>query len=198
MFVGRRGYCGLAPLEGGLTTVAAAVFLDPGGGRTPAERLVRLIAEYPELQQRVEHAARAKPVRGLGPLAWRVPRVAGPGFLLVGDAAGFFDPLTGEGIFRALRGAELAAEAGQAGLSDGNWAAMTERYARLRHAAFADKERLARLIQQFVVRPWLLEYALARLERRPELAQPLTAALGDFGPASVPLQPAFLIRLLRP
>ncbi len=32
------------------------------------------------------------------------------GVLLVGDAAGFYDPFTGEGIFSALRGAELAAE----------------------------------------------------------------------------------------
>ena len=42
----------------------------------------------------------------------RVVPVAGPGVLLVGDAAGYYDPLTGQGISRAIRGAALAAEAG--------------------------------------------------------------------------------------
>src|SRR5207245_6010617 len=46
----------------------------------------------------------------------QVARVAAPGVLLVGDAAGFYDPFTGEGLSYALRGAELAAEAVEAAL----------------------------------------------------------------------------------
>jgi len=37
--------------------------------------------------------------------------VAGEGWALLGDAAGFADPVTGEGIYYALRSAELFAEA---------------------------------------------------------------------------------------
>src|SRR5207248_244418 len=53
-----------------------------------------------------------------GPFAqWaRVPAV--PGALLVGDAADFFDPFTGQGIHTALRGAELVAESLIPGLTD--------------------------------------------------------------------------------
>jgi flavin-dependent dehydrogenase len=207
MYVGRGGYCGLAPVGDGLTTLAAALPLD--GSRAqgrprwtldlgPARRLALALPEHPQLLARLARAERIEPFRGVGPLAWRVPRVTGRGFLLVGDAAGFFDPFTGEGIFRALRGAELAAECALGVLVDGDWSALVSRYRELRRMAFAAKERLARMIQLFVNCPPLLDYALARLERRPELAERLSAALGDFGPAGVPLQPAYLARLLRP
>ena len=209
MYVGSAGYCGLAPSGDGLTTVAAALSLGRADGRrrdgralrlsvSPSLRLVRALPEHPELLARLARAERIEPFRGVGPLAWRVPQVAGPGFLLVGDAAGFFDPFTGEGIFRALRGAELAAEAALGVLDDGDWSALLSRYRQLRRAAFADKERLARMVQVFVSCPPLLDYALVRLERRPELAERLSAALGDFGPAGTPLRPAYLARLLRP
>ena len=67
---------------------------------------------------RVSRRARngSKPARWSAPF-WRpVPspsgraRVIAPGALLVGDAADFFDPATGDGIYCALRGAELVAE----------------------------------------------------------------------------------------
>jgi len=43
--------------------------------------------------------------------AWRRNRVAGEGWMAVGDAAGLVDPITGEGLFYALRSADLAAQA---------------------------------------------------------------------------------------
>lgn len=46
-----------------------------------------------------------------GPFDWPVARRWAPGAILVGDAAGYYDPFTGQGIYRALRSAEMAAEA---------------------------------------------------------------------------------------
>ena len=46
-----------------------------------------------------------------GPFDWPVRRCWAPGVVLVGDAAGYYDPFTGQGIYRALRSAELAAPA---------------------------------------------------------------------------------------
>src|SRR5439155_2215040 len=78
----------------------------------PIERFFdRRLAELPGVVDALGDARRVTPVRGMGPIARRVRRVAGPGHLLVGDTAGFLDPFTGEGVYRALRGAELAAEA---------------------------------------------------------------------------------------
>ena len=42
---------------------------------------------------------------------WRSNRAAGPGWMAVGDAAGLVDPITGEGLYYAIRSADLAAEA---------------------------------------------------------------------------------------
>jgi flavin-dependent dehydrogenase len=61
------------------------------------------LAAFPLLRRRLENAAAATPVLGAGPLRQRVRgRVAGR-VLLVGDAAGYVDALTGEGIAVALR-----------------------------------------------------------------------------------------------
>jgi geranylgeranyl reductase family protein len=54
-------------------------------------------------------------IPGLSDKTWDTRNVCGPGWALVGDAAGFADPVTGEGIYYALRSAELFAECYLAG-----------------------------------------------------------------------------------
>jgi flavin-dependent dehydrogenase len=46
----------------------------------------------------------------LGPGAWRRNRVAGEGWMAVGDAGGLVDPITGEGLYYAIRSADLASQ----------------------------------------------------------------------------------------
>ena len=41
---------------------------------------------------------------------WRSNRIAGPGWMAVGDAAGLVDPVTGEGLYYAMRSSDLAAQ----------------------------------------------------------------------------------------
>ena len=113
-------------------------------------------------------------MQGVGPLASRTRTCQGPGYRLVGDAAGFFDPFTGEGIFRALRSAELVA-------------ACPDEYAPQRTRAFGTKERLVALIQVFVQTPRLMDFAVRRLQRRPRVAQDLGNVLGDLAPARLDL-----------
>ncbi|HEX8707791.1 MAG TPA: NAD(P)/FAD-dependent oxidoreductase [Pyrinomonadaceae bacterium] len=50
-------------------------------------------------------------IPGLAAATWDTRRAAGAGWALLGDAAGFADPVTGEGIYYALRSAELYAAA---------------------------------------------------------------------------------------
>jgi flavin-dependent dehydrogenase len=50
-------------------------------------------------------------IPGLAAKTWETRKVCGDGWALLGDAAGFADPVTGEGIYYALRSAELLAEA---------------------------------------------------------------------------------------
>jgi flavin-dependent dehydrogenase len=63
------------------------------------------LAGFPELRDRLGDTA-VTPVRGAGPLRQRVSRRTAGRVLLVGDAAGYVDALTGEGVALALRCAE--------------------------------------------------------------------------------------------
>ena len=124
----------------------------------------------------------------------------GGGALLVGDAADFFDPFTGQGLFSALRGAELAAAAIGAALAGGGRgplsAAALAPYAAARRRAFAGKWMLERLIAIGIGWPWLARRVIGRLARRPGLADLLVGATGNVVPAHLVFAPSFLMRLL--
>ena len=194
MHVGRGLYIGLAPLAGGRLNVGMALPLDHARGRGRAEaRFEAAVASLPAVARRLAGRRRLTAIRGSGPIGHRVSSSAGPGWMLVGDAAGFVDPFSGEGIFRALRSARAAAEAlapGDAGAAD--------RYRAARRGAFASKDALTWLVQAMLAAPPLLAYALQRLDERPALARRFGSALGDCRPATDVLSPAFLVQVLRP
>src|SRR2546428_10632587 len=80
----------------------------PGGTRL--ERFFReLLASHPLTARRTAGAHIVAGPWATGPLACRAARSVGDGVLLVGDAAGFYDPFTGEGTGMALPGAGPAA-----------------------------------------------------------------------------------------
>jgi len=197
MHVGPGWYVGLAPVPDGSINVGMAVPLDgtsQAASRRPAEeRFEAAIAGIPAVAARLAGKQRLTAIRGASPIGHRVSRAAGPGWMLIGDAAGFIDPFTGEGIYRALRSARAAAEALAAG-QDG----AAERYLDARRAAFAAKDALTWLVQGMLAAPPLMGYTLRRLAERPSLAARLGSALGDCRPASDALSPAFLAQVLRP
>lgn len=201
MHVGRHGYAGLAPLEDGLTNVAFVADAAVVSGRDgPLERFFEGgLARLPAVATKLAGAERVGGIRGVGPMARRARRTAGDGFLLVGDAASFLDPFTGEGIYEALRAAHLAAPVASAALRAGDVSAATlTPYRAARRRAFFAKRQVCWLVQGFVHAPALLDYAAARLDRRPALGRTLAGVLGDFRPAQQALSPVFLARLLRP
>jgi flavin-dependent dehydrogenase len=197
MHVGRGLYCGLGPVGGGLVSVGLVGALGAKPTGEPAERFFeRSLAGLPGAAHTLRCAERVEPVRGIGPMARRVRRVAGPGYLLVGDAAGFFDPFTGEGVSRALRGAELAAEAVERALGRGD--GLPEGYEQARRAAFADKERFCKIIQLSIGSPRFFGYVAGRLDTRARPAVTMKGVLGDYRPAAEALRPGCLCSLLRP
>ena len=70
-------------------------------------------AQIDNLRHTAERYAARIP--GLAPRTWDARKACGDGWALLGDAAGFADPVTGEGIYYALRSAELFAQAYLAG-----------------------------------------------------------------------------------
>ncbi len=191
MHVGPGWYVGLAPTPGGELNVGMALPLAGRGGA--ATRFAAAIDGLPAVAARLAGMRRLTPIRGVSPIGHRVARAAGDGWLLVGDAAGFIDPFTGEGIFRALRSARAAAEALHAGD-----AGAEQRYLAARRAAFAAKDTLTWAVQGMLAAPTVLGHVLRRLAADPPAAARLGSALGDCRPATDALSPAFLAYLLRP
>jgi 2-polyprenyl-6-methoxyphenol hydroxylase-like FAD-dependent oxidoreductase len=142
-------------------------------------------------------AVRLGPRVSLGPLAHDVRRPSAPGALLVGDAAGFLDPFTGQGVFLALTGAERAAEAIVASLHDrAAEAAAFAAYARWRTGDAAWRRRLCATVALLVDVPPLARRAAARLARFPDVAATLVDVLAGAIPPRHAFRPSVLGRLL--
>jgi flavin-dependent dehydrogenase len=209
MHVDAAGYLGVAPLGDGVANVAVVVPLRRAKQihGDPLGFLEHWIAERPHLAPRFVGAERISPVMATGPFASSARRAWAPGAALVGDAADFFDPFTGEGIYAAMRGAELlaplAAEAARA-LSSGRTAtrdaltadrALAE-YERRRRETFAGKWAVERMVAAAVAVPALMNRAARALTRRRDMADLLVGVTGDFVPAREVLRAGYLLRLL--
>jgi flavin-dependent dehydrogenase len=148
------------------------------------------VKQLPHLARRVAGTTIVARVRALGPLAYRVAPPTVGGVLLVGDAAGFYDPFTGEGVFTGLRSAELAVETATAALRSGDYSVAALRpYTGARHAAFASKERLTRALQLLIGHRRVANLAAHVLARRPVLLDRVLGAIGDFVPPGALLDP---------
>ena len=80
-------------------------------GATPAERLERAIAAEPALAAIAGAARRATPVATYSNYQLVSRRAVGPGWVAVGDAFGFVDPMLSPGVYLGLRSAEVVADA---------------------------------------------------------------------------------------
>ncbi len=126
MHVRPDGYIGVARLPGGIANVCAVRELRgrPGPesvarGAKPGTVIASMIAADPCLKARFSSSRQVSPVTTLGPLGIDSIAAGCPGLLLAGDAAGFIDPMTGDGLRFALRGGELAALAALRELDSG-------------------------------------------------------------------------------
>jgi geranylgeranyl reductase family protein len=195
MFVTALGYVGIAPVDGGLVNVSAVWNVARAPERLPDRPtwFARQIAQAPELAERLRPARRVGPLLGAGPFASRARRPLADRVLLVGDAAGFFDPFTGDGVWTALVGAEIAsAVALHALAADGLSARDLAPYAAARRRVFMGKWTVERLMSAVVGRPGLLDRLAARLAARPRVMETLVGVSGHQRPATSLLAPSFL------
>jgi flavin-dependent dehydrogenase len=139
---------------------------------------------------------RVDEVLATGPFDCPVRSAVADGVLLVGDAAGYYDPFTGQGIFRALRGGELAAETTHAALRAGDTSVRgLAPYERARRRAFAPGERMQHVVEAFVSRPALLGAVARRFATRPSVADAVIRVTGDVSPVGSLFAPGFWARL---
>jgi geranylgeranyl reductase family protein len=199
MHVEYDGYFGIVDVGGGKMNVAVVIPMARARelGDDKTEFFERWIASKPHLAERFVGAERITPVRATGPFATASRRAWSPGAALVGDAADFFDPFTGEGIYAALRGGELLAPflidaLGRNASEEGR---VLSGYDRARKREFGGKWKLERIVGMAIAYPYFLNNAAKVLSRRSDMADLLVGVAGDFIPPKIVLTPRFLFSL---
>jgi flavin-dependent dehydrogenase len=167
----------VTPPARGAGTIDPSTWLRPGD---PERLLRRAIDDDPQMRERFADARMTTAPVVLGPLAVDAVAPGAPGLLLAGDAAGFIDPMTGDGLRFAVRGGELAAQVALAALAG----ALTHphvRLARLRRREFAAKWRFNRTLRLLVSRGMTVELAGLAASAAPWILRRTIAFAGDSG-----------------
>ena len=183
MAIGRHGYVGVVRLEDGSLNIAAAfdrTALAAGGG--PAAGAARVLSE-----------AGFEPLPALATAPWQATAgltrssrpLAGDRYLLLGDAAGYVEPFTGEGMGWALMAALSSTPLALAALNNGWDDQLARDWSRSQAALMASRQRLCRALATLLRHPLSSRLVFGALRQWPSLADPLLAALHR--PAPSPL-----------
>jgi flavin-dependent dehydrogenase len=181
-------YVGIAPMPGPYVNVCVVTDhpRDAMNGWTAAESadrseavIRRAIAGDVALRARFEHAVFEHPIRVLGPLAVEARAAGVPGLLLAGDAAGFVDPMTGDGLRLAMDSAVLAATEALAALETGNLAGAVTGLASARRRRLGPKIRFNRAVRRIVSSPLAVDLAAAGARVAPGVLRRAIRFAGD-------------------
>jgi flavin-dependent dehydrogenase len=180
MHVRRGHYIGVAPVPGPLTNVCLVKpsFAGDTALSDPTGALKNILARDPMLRDRAAGARLVGLPIVLGPLAVDVRDTAIDGLLLAGDAAGFIDPMTGDGLRFAIRGGELAAGAALRALACG-WPGVHAGLTAERRRAFAGKWRFNRALRALVASPRAIGVVSIGARIAPSVLQAVVARAGD-------------------
>ena len=185
LHVGRRGYIGLNPIDAGVTNVAVVVPAHLAAGARGDARgfFARSIASS-GVAKRLAATTVIREVMTSGPFDCRATSSTADGVALVGDAADFFDPFTGDGIRSAVVGARLLSGVLDRLLAEAR--AITHEHLReyrlARRREFLGKWIFERVLGHAMRWPALFDASMARLHRA-HLDAMLVGVAGGFVPA---------------
>ncbi len=122
------------------------------------------LLKFPEVRERVMRCGLDEAFMVTGPFDYPVSRPWAPGVLLVGDAAGYYDPFTGQGIYQALRTACLAAQAIESALTDPRHErSALRRYGRRVRRELTPTRAVQRVIEFVIGHPDLMSFFVQAL-----------------------------------
>jgi 2-polyprenyl-6-methoxyphenol hydroxylase-like FAD-dependent oxidoreductase len=174
MATGRGGYVGLVRLEDDRLDIAAAfdsTFVRSSGGMCEAARLLLNATGWP-----VPLALDNLPWKGTPALTRTPTAVAGPGWFAVGDAAGYIEPFTGEGMAWAIASAAALAPIAARAMSGWKESFVSE-WAAGHRRLVGRRQRTCRWIAHGLRSPIATNIAVRLLSTIPSLARPFVAAL---------------------
>lgn len=199
MYVSQKAYFAINPLDSDLANVMLVVDqadLHSWSGAFD-QRMQQTAAHLAGGRRTIGAVQRIGRRVAIGPLSHHVRTVADTNVYLVGDAAGFVDPFTGQGVYLALHSARLAAEAIIGELKGAHSAQrIRARYRREHERVFGSRRRLASLVSFLIRTPWLSKRAAANLQRSASLRATIMQAIAGNSPADGALNSRTLLRLV--
>lgn len=198
--LGNPGYFALAPVDSATVNINFVVdgeALKSAHGELDSFYDTHLLRN-PRLAGRLRNAVRTGPVQATGPIARRNIGCVAPGAVLCGDAAEFVDPVTGEGIFIALRSGELVAGLVLEALRSPEQTIHLHDWPARRDAEFGERLRSCWRVQSYLPRRWAVNAILRRLAARPDLADRAISVSGDYVPAEAVFNLKFVLSFLNP
>ena len=180
MHIRRGRYIGVAPLPGAVANVCVVKPSGPGDVQLhDAEGILRREMEAdPLLRDRFRDSRMVRRPIVLGPVATDALAGTIDGLILAGDAAGFIDPMTGDGLRFAVRGGELAALAAMRALEHG-WTGVHARLSAERRAEFGRKWRFNRVLRESTALPFAMRIAEQIARVSPGVVRALIEYAGD-------------------
>ncbi|MDX1674886.1 MAG: NAD(P)/FAD-dependent oxidoreductase [Longimicrobiales bacterium] len=198
------GCIGFAPAGSGtanITLVVGAEHTDALREAGPDAFFRDWMDRVPSIRERLA-ALEPGPLLASGPFDWPTRSPVVDGAALVGDAAGYYDPFTGQGIYQAMAAAHALVRCiGPALAGTGSPTALDgalRRYARAKRRLTRPARRVQRLVEAVLSRPWLADPALARLAAAPRTMDRLIEVTGDLRPPRSLLSPAVVSSFILP
>jgi flavin-dependent dehydrogenase len=197
MHVSHPGYTGIAPVGSDKVNVVLVVNKNNLVKQNVDEFFIKIVLGNQLRRKFLADCFPIEKVRIIDSLSYSVKKPKCGGLLLVGDATGFIDPFTGEGIYLSLRSSQLAAEVTESAFNQSNFSNRNlATYDYLRRKEFQKKVILSKLLQRLIYSPFCCDRVIKMFATQKELSSLLVGVIGDYIPAERVVCCDYFIRIL--
>ncbi|MBC8282842.1 MAG: NAD(P)/FAD-dependent oxidoreductase [Nitrospinae bacterium] len=197
MHVSRPGYTGISSVGEDRANVVLVVDRYSMNGEKPDSFYWNAVMKNRLRNKILQNAECVESVRAVESLGFSVKPIPCGGLLLVGDAMGFIDPFTGEGIYLSLRSSEIAVEVAAKAFQNYDFSRDALKiYDERRKQEFDKKFLLSRILQKLIYSPFFCDRVVRVLKERHDLTETLVGVIGDLIPAERVVSFRFLSQLV--